>query len=176
MPEKNVDEAIGEVARPLVAELLAAGRMLATAESCTGGWIAKAVTDIPGSSGCFACGIVSYSNDIKASVLGVAETVLSEKGAVSKETVREMAAGVLRLSGADDAVAVSGIAGPDGGTPGKPIGTVWIAWARTRNGCVDIDAVIHKLSGDRAAIRGQSVVLALQGVRDRLPSAGPDGR
>jgi nicotinamide-nucleotide amidase len=162
------DDAIEGVARTVVGELLASGKMLATAESCTGGWISKAVTDVPGSSGCFAYGMVSYSNGAKESLLGVNSVVLQEHGAVSEETVREMAKGALRLSGADLAVAVSGIAGPEGGSAEKPVGTVWIAWACRKAGNEEIDAALHRLAGERDAIRQQSVVLALQGVRQRI--------
>src|SRR6185437_17070499 len=110
-------------------KLRAAGRRLVTAESCTGGWVAKACTDVAGSSQWFECGFVTYSNAAKVRDLGVAELTLSTHGAVSEPTVREMAAGALRVSGADIAVAISGIAGPDGGTPTKPVGTVWFGLA-----------------------------------------------
>src|SRR6185437_15821372 len=109
--------------------LKAAGSRLATAESCTGGWVAKACTDVAGSSQWFECGFVTYSNAAKVRDLGVSEATLASHGAVSEPTVREMAAGAVRVSGADIAVAISGIAGPDGGTPGKPVGTVWFAVA-----------------------------------------------
>src|SRR5215469_3217637 len=113
-------------------KLRVAGRRLATAESCTGGWVAKACTDVAGSSQWFECGFVTYSNAAKVRDLGVSEATLASHGAVSEPTVREMAAGALRVSGADIAVAISGIAGPEGGTPTKPVGTVWfgLAWRR----------------------------------------------
>ena len=101
---------------------------MATAESCTGGWIAKTLTDVPGSSAVFGYGVVSYSNGAKESILGVRNATLETHGAVSEQVVEEMADGVLHLSGADLAVAVSGIAGPDGGTVDKPVGTVWVTW------------------------------------------------
>ena len=166
---------LDEIAAALVGELLAAGKTLASAESCTGGWIAKAVTDIPGSSGCFAYGIVSYSNEAKQSLLGVNPATLRDHGAVSEPTVREMAEGVLRLSGADLAVAVSGIAGPDGGSADKPVGTVWFSWAASEKGEIGVAATLHQLSGGggRDAVRRASVVIALQGVRERL-RAGAD--
>jgi nicotinamide-nucleotide amidase len=104
------------------------GASLTTAESCTGGLIASMLTRIPGSSDCFHAGFVTYSNAIKHSVLGVLEKTLAAYGAVSEEVVREMAQGAMQRSGADYAIAVSGIAGPDGGSPEKPVGTVWLAW------------------------------------------------
>jgi nicotinamide-nucleotide amidase len=107
---------------------------IVTAESCTGGWIAKAFTDAAGSSRWFECGYVTYSNAAKVRDLGVASRTLDEHGAVSEPTVREMAAGALRVSGADVAIAVSGIAGPDGGSAEKPVGTVWLCVARRRGG------------------------------------------
>jgi len=107
---------------------------IVTAESCTGGWIAKVFTDAAGSSRWFECGYVTYSNAAKVRDLGVASRTLDEHGAVSEPTVREMAAGALRVSGADVAIAVSGIAGPDGGSAEKPVGTVWFCVARRRGG------------------------------------------
>ncbi|MGH8193416.1 MAG: CinA family protein [Woeseiaceae bacterium] len=159
---------IDDLAAALVGELCAAGKSVATAESCTGGWIAKALTDIAGSSACFAYGIVSYSNAAKESLLGVSADTLRVHGAVSEAVVREMAAGVLQRSGADFGVAVSGIAGPGGGGADKPVGTVWFAWASRTASVEAVEATLHRLTGDRAAIRSQSVVLALEGLRDRL--------
>ena len=167
-----IDDGIDELARTVVAELLAAGKTLATAESCTGGWISKTITDVAGSSGCFAYGIVSYSNGAKESLLGVSPAVLREHGAVSEEAVRAMAEGALRLSGADLAVAVSGIAGPDGGSAHKPVGTVWFGWACRQAGNIDVGAEMRRLAGDREAVRRQSVVLALQGVQQRIRTDG----
>lgn len=103
------------------------GLVLATAESCTGGLIAKRITDVSGSSAVFNCGIVSYSNEIKEQVLGVSHNTLETYGAVSEQTVREMVKGVLRISGADIAVSVSGIAGPTSDHTKKPVGTIWLA-------------------------------------------------
>ena len=131
MPE---DPTIHELATTVVAELAAANRAVSTAESCTGGWIAKALTDVPGSSACFGYGIVSYSNGAKESILGVQNSTLIEFGSVSEAIVREMAEGVIRLSGSDISVAVSGVAGPDGGTDEKPVGTVWFAWSAVHPG------------------------------------------
>ena len=160
------NESIENLAAELVGKLTAAGTSVATAESCTGGWIAQALTAVPGSSACFGLGIVSYGNEAKESVLGVSAETLREQGAVSEAVVREMAEGAARLSGADLAVAVSGVAGPGGGTDEKPVGTVWLAWAR-RDGLTD--AALHRLDGDRAAVRAESVRLALQGLLARLP-------
>jgi nicotinamide-nucleotide amidase len=165
-------DSINAGAGALVGALLAAGKTLSTAESCTGGWVAKAVTDIPGSSGCFAYGVVSYSNEAKQALLGVRADTLRDHGAVSEPAVREMAAGALAMSKADIAVAISGIAGPGGGSADKPAGTVWFSFAlRTPDG-VTVDAVLHRLHGDREAVRRQSVVLALTGLRERLDVHG----
>jgi len=152
----------------VVEAAVAAGRTLATAESCTGGWIAKSLTDIPGSSACFGYGIVSYSNAAKESVLGVSAATLGRVRAVSGETVREMDEGVLRLSGADVAVAVSGVAGPDGGTPDKPVGTVWFAWAVSGATPVTYAESVH-FDGDRETVRRRTVCHALGGVLARIP-------
>jgi nicotinamide-nucleotide amidase len=161
-------ESINALAGALVADLLSAGKTLSTAESCTGGWVAKAITDIPGSSGCFAYGIVSYSDEAKQVLLRVDPATLREHGAVSEATVREMASGALALSAADLAVAISGVAGPGGGSAEKPVGTVWFAFASRTSGEAGIDAVLHRLEGDREAVRRQSVTLALNGVRERV--------
>jgi nicotinamide-nucleotide amidase len=165
MPESD---AIEELSHALVHELIDAGRTMAAAESCTGGWIAKCVTDVPGASRCFAFGIVSYSNAAKESQLGVSARTLEEFGAVSEATVREMADGALRLSGADLAVAVSGIAGPDGGSEEKPVGTVWFGFAERAKGKTRLQARKHRFDGDRRAIRQKSVAAALQGLREML--------
>ncbi len=151
---------IAEVAR----NLLATGRQLVTAESCTGGWIAKACTDRPGSSRWFRGGVVVYTDELKVALLGVRTQTLAAQGAVCEATVREMAAGALERLGGDVAVAVSGIAGPDGGTPAKPVGTVWFAWAARVPGGVDVRAAAHHLAGDRERVRRQSVATALRGV------------
>jgi nicotinamide-nucleotide amidase len=120
---------------------------IVTAESCTGGWIAKAFTDAAGSSRWFECGYVTYSNAAKVRDLGVTSRTLDEHGAVSERTVREMAAGALRVSGADVSIAVSGIAGPDGGTAEKPVGTVWFCVAR-RHGVGGASAVFGEAPVD----------------------------
>ena len=166
------NDSISVLAEALVGELITAGKCMSTAESCTGGWIAKSLTDISGSSQCFGYGVVSYSNGAKASMLGVAAATLSEHGAVSEAVVREMAAGVLKLSGADFSVAVSGVAGPDGGTDEKPVGTVWLGWAMRTAQKMSVKAEQHHLQGDRAAIRSGTVILALRGIREMLVNGG----
>ena len=160
--------AILQLSTALVAELASAGMVVSTAESCTGGWIAKALTDVPGSSKVFAYGIVSYSNGAKESLLGVDGAALENNGAVSEAVVEEMASGVLNLSGADIAVAVSGIAGPDGGSDDKPVGTVWFAWAvKNKSGTATVTDC-QVFSGDRDRVREQTVAHALEGVRERI--------
>ena len=145
--------------------LKAHGLMLATAESCTGGGVAQAITDVAGSSGWFERGFIAYSNQAKQQMLGVSEATLNQHGAVSEATVREMVAGALANSMAQVALAVSGIAGPDGGTPDKPVGTVWFAWG-IKHGATH--ARRHRINGNRAEVRAQSVHIALQGVLDLL--------
>ena len=135
--------------------------MLCTAESCTGVWIAKMITDIPGCSDWFDCGLAAYSYEAKQALLGVRQETLTEHGAVSRETVLEMVSGALVTSGASIAVAVTGIAGPTGGTPGKPVGTVWLGWKR--RGGYPVAQVFH-FDGDREAVRRQTVAAALKGV------------
>ena len=161
-------ESIRKLAAAVVNDMAASGKALSTAESCTGGWIAKALTDIPGSSAVFHYGVVSYSNGAKEHILGVQNATLEEHGSVSKPVVEEMAAGVLNLSGSDLALAVSGIAGPDGGTADKPVGTVWFAWATRDAGKVRTETHLARFDGDRELIRELTVVHALQGVLDRL--------
>ena len=135
--------------------------MLVTAESCTGGWIAKAVTDVPGSSEWFDCGLAAYSYEAKQALLGVRPETLERFGAVSRETVLEMVSGALVHSGASLSVAVTGIAGPGGGTADKPVGTVWVAWKR-RGGYAK--AEVFHFDGDRDAVRQQTVDAALRGL------------
>lgn len=161
-------QAIASLAQTVVTELADRAKAVAAAESCTGGWIAKAITDIPGSSAVFGYGVVSYANGAKESILGVKNATLEEFGSVSQAVVEEMAKGVLRLSGADIAVAVSGVAGPDGGSEEKPVGTVWFAWA-TRDGTkVQVDTQREQFGGDRELVRELTVAHALQGVLQRV--------
>ena len=160
----SADENLAVLARRVGERLHAARETLATAESCTGGWIAKALTDVSGSSAWFGWGVVTYSNEAKQSLLGVPADLLETHGAVSEPVVRAMAEGALHRSGAGHAVAVSGVAGPDGGTPDKPVGTVWFAWASRGSRGPRVRTAVHRFHGDRAAIRHQSVRAALEGV------------
>jgi nicotinamide-nucleotide amidase len=146
--------------------LLARELAVATAESCTGGWIAKALTDIAGSSQWFMEGFVTYSNESKVLRLGVPRTVLRGAGAVSEAAVRAMAAGALRRSGAQLAVAVTGIAGPGGAVPGKPVGTVWLGWAVRRGRAIRVAVQLKHFRGDREAVRRKTVRVALEGLLD----------
>jgi nicotinamide-nucleotide amidase len=145
--------------------LRARGWRLATAESCTGGWAAQAVTAVAGSSAWFDRGFVTYSNEAKQEMLGVTADTLARFGAVSEATVREMAAGALERSRAQVAFAISGIAGPSGGSVDKPVGTVCFAWALTGK---RVETVTRHFDGERRAIRAASVQEALQGLLDRL--------
>jgi nicotinamide-nucleotide amidase len=142
--------------------LLTRGLSMVTAESCTGGWIAKVLTDVPGSSSWFECGVVAYSYEAKEALLGVQPQTLERAGAVSQEAVVEMVSGAMARYGASVAVAVTGVAGPGGGTSGKPVGTVWIAWKR-RGGYAH--AELFHFDGDREAVRRRTVAAALDGVR-----------
>ncbi len=145
-----------------VAELLLDKNFfLTTAESCTGGWIAKCCTDLNGSSAWFDRGFVTYSNQAKQDMLGVSEIILNEFGAVSEPTALEMAAGAIKFSHATISVAVTGIAGPTGGTTAKPVGTVWIAWSHQNGTTI---GALHHFTGDRESIRRQAVSAALEGI------------
>ena len=156
------DPELNELAARVGHKLRAAERRAVTAESCTGGWVAKALTDIPGSSQWFECGYVTYSDAAKMRDLGVSAGTLEAFGAVSEQTVREMAEGALRSSGATVALAVSGIAGPDGGTPDKPVGTVWFCAAARAGSAIDIIAEEKLFAGDRSFVRSRSVQHALR--------------
>jgi nicotinamide-nucleotide amidase len=145
------------------------GLMLATAESCTGGLIAAACTDLAGSSAWFERGFVSYSNAAKTQLLGVPAPFIASHGAVSEPVVRAMAQGALAHSAAQVAVAVTGVAGPGGGSADKPVGTVWIAWAMTDQ----VRAERMQFSGDRAAVRQATVEHALRGLVAMLAAAAP---
>jgi nicotinamide-nucleotide amidase len=156
------DAELFELAARAGARLHAARRRAATAESCTAGWIAKTLTDVPGSSQWFECGYVTYSDAAKVRDLGVAQRTLDEFGAVSEQTAREMAVGALRKPNVSVALAVTGIAGPDGGTADKPVGTVWLCAAARRVGGDELLTELRNLPGDRAAVRRQSVRYALE--------------
>jgi nicotinamide-nucleotide amidase len=156
-----MDDALEQLAARVGTALKARKWMLATAESCTGGWVGQVVTAVSGSSQWYDRGFITYSNQAKQAMLGVEEATLERCGAVSEETVREMARGALSHSQADVAVAISGIAGPTGGTPDKPVGTVCFAWA-TRNGALYSEKYLFP--GDRREVRQQAVTMALEGV------------
>ncbi len=150
-----------DLLRSLADALNAKGWMLTTAESCTGGWIAKLCTDLAGSSAWFERGFVTYSNEAKQDMLGVREETLAQYGAVSEAVTAEMAAGAVLHSRAQVAVSVSGIAGPGGGTASKPVGTVCFGWALQGG---KVRTATHRFEGDREAVRRQSVEYALNGV------------
>jgi nicotinamide-nucleotide amidase len=159
------ERAVTELARGLGEACRRRRVMVATAESCTGGGVAEAITRIAGSSEWFERGFVTYTNRAKEEMLGVAHGTLAAHGAVSEAVAGEMARGALAHSGADVSVAITGIAGPGGGTHDKPVGLVWLAWAY-RGGSVQARRFVFK--GDRAAVREQSVAIALQGLIDLL--------
>jgi len=154
---------VNALARKVGRRLKASGAKLATAESCTGGWVAQAVTAISGSSAWFERGFVTYSNEAKQEMLGVKRATLKKHGAVSEETAREMAKGALKKSRATIAVAVTGVAGPTGGTPGKPVGMVCFSWATKKS----LRSETRRFRGNRERVRRQSVVHALKGVLGR---------
>ena len=156
-----VDKELEQLAMDVGRALKSTGLNLVTAESCTGGWVGEAVTAIAGSSDWFDRGFITYSNAAKREVLGVAAATLSQHGAVSEETAREMALGALKHSRAQVSVAITGVAGPGGGSTDTPVGTVCFAWAKN-------DAALcserHLLEGDRTEVRRQSVLIALRGI------------
>lgn len=152
------------VAEQVGQRLLARGAKVTTAESCTGGGIARAITAVPGSSGWFDCSFVTYSNEAKHRLLGVPTELLQVHGAVSGEVVGAMATGAARAASAAFAVAVSGIAGPGGGSEAKPVGTVWLAWHHPQGLAVEC----HHFSGDREAVREHAVLVALRGLLKHL--------
>lgn len=155
------DRALRERAEAVAAYCLERGCSVATAESCTGGWIAKCLTDIAGSSEWFRGGVVAYSDDFKRDLLGVEADLLAANGAVSEAVALAMVRGALAVSGVDGAVAVTGVAGPGGGSADKPVGTVWIAWAW--RGAEPIARRRH-FAGDREAVRRATVAEALAGL------------
>lgn len=163
-----MDQELARLSAQVGAALLERKLMLACAESCTGGWVAEVVTATAGSSGWFERGYVTYSNAAKQELLGVSADTLRRHGAVSEETVLAMAEGCLKRSHAQVALAISGVAGPGGGSPGKPVGTVCFAWALRSGGG---SAETLQLPGDREAVRRQSVIHALRGLLQRLAAS-----
>ncbi|MCB2016063.1 MAG: CinA family protein [Hydrogenophaga sp.] len=158
---------VSALVEQLAEALKSRGQMMATAESCTGGLIAGACTELSGSSDWFERGFVSYSNDSKSELLGVPEALIEAHGAVSEAVARAMAAGAVAHGRAHWSVAVTGIAGPTGGSPDKPVGTVWFAWATPKG----VDAEHQRFEGDRSAVRQATVAHALTGLLQRIRSA-----
>lgn len=156
------DTELQHLAVQIGAHLLDDERRLVTAESCTGGWIAKVLTDVPGSSAWFLGGVVAYSNTLKQSLLGVRSSTLVAHGAVSEATVREMAVGALEGLGGHVAIAVTGIAGPDGAQPGKPVGTVWFGWAWRAGDEIETRVACEVFPGNREAVRRATIERALR--------------
>ncbi len=159
------EQELRDLAEQLGLCLTTKGLKLASAESCTGGWLAKIITDIPGSSAWFTGSVVSYSNEAKKSLLGVSESTLNEFGAVSGETVLEMSDGLFSHTDADVVVSVSGIAGPDGGSEDKPVGLVWLSWGKRDK---TVFANPFNFAGDREAVRKHSIKQALNCLLDLL--------
>jgi len=158
---------IAQAVQQLAEQLIQQSLMVVTAESCTGGGIAQMLTALAGSSRWFERGFVSYSNDAKQDMLGVQAATLERTGAVSEETALEMALGAVRHSRGQVSMAVTGIAGPQGGTPDKPVGTVWIAWGHSSG---HADAHCFQFQGDRDAVRQQTILEAIRGLNARLKS------
>lgn len=156
MDNRLISRAVSELGECLCVH----GNKLATAESCTGGLLASTLTDVPGSSRWYAGSVVAYANEVKANLLGVPQSLLEEHGAVSEPVVLAMAENVLDVVGADIAVAISGVAGPTGGTPEKPVGMVWMAWAWPGGS----RATRYNFTGDRLAVKEQSVMAAVNGL------------
>ena len=155
------------LAREVGDTLLQNNLVLTTVESCTGGWVAEAITSVAGSSSWFERGFVTYSNEAKQELVGVRKETLLQYGAVSREVAREMSLGGIDASRADLAVAVTGIAGPDGGTLQKPVGTVWVAWG-DRSG--NVSEQLFQFDGDRESVRRSTVEQSLAGILEFLNS------
>jgi len=162
------EQSLQSSAKKLGARLLMQSRRLATAESCTGGWVAKIITDVPGSSEWFECTVVTYSNASKHHFLGVPEGLLLDHGAVSEYTVLAMLKGLFEQTRADAGISISGIAGPDGGSEEKPVGTVWIAWG-LRGQLAQTQ--MFRFDGDRNQVRMLSVAAALDAMLELVESA-----
>ena len=158
------EQALTQIAQRTMAALIEKGERMATVESCTGGGIAKLMTDLAGSSAVFECGFVTYSNESKQQMVGVSSKALEKFGAVSEQVAAEMASGALKKANAGITVSVTGIAGPSGGTDYKPVGTVCFGWAYNGSTITEI----QQFSGDRQAIRDQTIIYALQGVMKHL--------
>ena len=167
-----MQEKLQELAARLGEALVARGWTLGCAESCTGGLLASVLTDASGASAWFHGAVVAYANEVKRDVLGVSQAILEAHGAVSRETVLAMARGVRGVMRADVAVAISGIAGPDGGSPQQPVGTVWMAW----EGPDFTDVQRYQFAGDRLAVKRLAVAAAIAGLLARaLQTTGPEG-
>lgn len=158
------DKALARLATRVAKRLCQQGQLIVTAESCTGGYLAKTLTDRPGSSECYDRGWVTYSNKAKHAQLGVRLSDIRRHGAVSRTVALAMVRGALRHSRAQVAVAVTGVAGPTGGTPAKPVGTVWIAWGFRRRGSTRVRARRYQFRGGRDAVRRRTVAEALKGL------------
>jgi nicotinamide-nucleotide amidase len=170
MAEKVTDAELTALSAEVGQALAGAGVMLATAESCTGGWVGRAITSVSGSANWYERGFITYSETAKQEMLGVSAEVLERHGAVSEPTVRAMAEGALAHSHAQISLAVTGVAGPTGGSEHKPVGMVWFAWAAHGR---PTQAVCHMLDGDREAIRRQSAAIALRGLLKSLIGGDP---
>lgn len=173
-PIETADASAASLVAALAEALLARGWRIATAESCTGGLLAGACTERAGSSDWFERGFVTYSNAAKSQLLGVQAALIETHGAVSEPVARAMAAGALQRAPVDLAVAVTGVAGPGGGSAAKPVGTVWLAWSwRAADGSVQAAVEHHCFDGDRAAVRRATVARALQGLIERASPSRP---
>lgn len=159
------DNDLLELSRQVGEALLARQWVFATAESCTGGWVAKAITDVSGSSAWYHCGFVTYSNNAKQAMLGVNSETLERWGAVSAQTASEMALGAKRVAVADIALSVTGVAGPGGGSETLPVGSVWLGFAFGSN---EVITELHHFSGDRDQVRRQAASLGLKKILDRV--------
>ena len=163
-PSNSSEQHRFTLAQTLGLKLTSHGLTIATAESCTGGWVAQAITAVPGSSQWFDRGFVTYTNEAKVDMLGVSEETLAHHGAVSEQTVLEMARGAMANSRSQVSVAISGVAGPDGGSPEKPVGFVWFGFGLNDK----VVAKSQRFSGDRRAVREQAVVYGLNNVMDLI--------
>ena len=157
-----------DIARGVVENAINSKANFSVAESCTGGLISKLITEIPGSSNCFSHGLVTYSDDAKTKLLGINTEDLSRFGAVSEFTAKKMAERVAKINNSDFSLAVTGIAGPSGGTVEKSVGTVWIAWGVKIQDKIVLESELFVFSGDRNEIRNQSAIMALLGINERI--------